>query len=247
MAQTATIAAVVLSGFLTQTALAFSSGDLSFARSFNQSFTVTNSAIRVSATFTNSGTNALRGFFYSEQVPSGISIETVSVILGGETITNFTFESGQVGDVYAGCTPQRWVLESPTNFAEANPILPQATLQITYAISSSVPGSFSFQQFAWAGYAPGVTNVSFGCAEDADSQTVSFLTTTNSPILFGQYSTNGFLLRLQGAPEVSYVIEACSNLFVWVPLVTNASSFTFTDTNAADLAIRFYRGKVLVP
>lgn len=247
MTRTATITPVIFLGFLAQTALGFSSDNCALARSFNQTYTLTNTPILVTATFTNVGTNSLRGFFYSEQAPAGISLEPVSVILNGQIITNYIFESGQLGDVYAGCTPQRWVLESPINFIEANPIPPQATLQITYAISAAVPGSFCFQQFAWASYVPGVTNASFGYAEDADSQTVSFLTTSNPPVLLGQYSTNGFLLLLQGVPETNYIIEASSNLLTWVPLVTNASSFAFTDTNALNLAIRFYRGKMLVP
>ena len=247
MTRTATIVAVVLSGFLARTGLAFSSDNCSLTRSFAQAFTLTNLPIVVTATFTNGGTNTLRGFFYSEQVPPGISLQTVSVILGGETVTNFTFESGLLGDVYAGFIPQRWVLESPTNFAEANPIPPGATLQIIYAISSAVPGSFSFQQFSWAGYDQGVTNASFGYSEDSDMQTVSFVTAIQAPVLSGQYSTNGFIISLQGVPGTSYVIESSSDLLAWVPLVTNTSSFSFTDTNAEVVATQFYRGRVLLP
>jgi len=199
----------------------------------------------VTATFTNGGSNALRGLFYSEQVPSGITLDPVSVILNGQTITNYTFESGQLGDVYAGRTPQRWRLETPTNFTEANPIPPQATVQIAYTISSAIPGSFSFQQFSWASYAPAGTNASFGCSEDADSQTVSFLTTTNPLVLFGQYSTNGFVLWLQGAPAASCVVETSPNFLAWVPLVTNVVPFSFLDTNASSRPACFYRGRLI--
>jgi hypothetical protein len=42
------------------------------------------------------------------------------------------------------------------------------------------------------------------------------------------------------APTYNYSIEASSNLFDWVSLVTNALPFTFTDTNRFDY--QFCRG-----
>jgi uncharacterized repeat protein (TIGR01451 family) len=235
-----------LAGLLAPAAFGFSSDNSSLARSFNKTMALTNSPILVTAAFTNGGTNALRGFFYSEQLPSGLAVSTVSVTLNGQGITNFVLECGQDGDVYAGCTPWRWRLETATNFTEAHPVPAQGAVQISYTISSPTQGSFFCQQFAWVGWWPAGTNASFGCSESANQQTVSFLTTTNRPTLSAQYGTNGCLIRLQGDPGASYVLDASSDLLTWVPLTTNVSSFSFTDTNTAGLATRFYRGRSIV-
>jgi hypothetical protein len=36
-------------------------------------------------------------------------------------------------------------------------------------------------------------------------------------------------------------VEGSANLTAWQPLQTNSSPFTFTDTNASDYPLRFYR------
>jgi hypothetical protein len=51
----------------------------------------------------------------------------------------------------------------------------------------------------------------------------------------GLCTTSGFMLGLKGVPDYNFVIEASANLFNWVPLVTNASPFQFTDTRAFPL------------
>jgi hypothetical protein len=179
--------------------------------------------------FTNGGTAASRGFYYAEQVPSGLAVSTLSLMVNGNAVTNYLLESGQDGDVYPGCTPYRWVLEQPTNFTQANPIPPQVPVQIVYAITSSVSNIFNLQQFSWVGFDPTMTNVSFGYSETADQQSVIFTATAAGVSVSGQSSTNGFRLGLSGVVGTNYVIEASTNLFNWVPLVTNASPFQFTD------------------
>jgi hypothetical protein len=233
-----------LAGLLTQAAFGFSSDNSSLARSFDKTLVLTNSPILVTATFTNGGTNALRGFFYSEQLPSGLAVSTVSVMLNGQSVTNFVLESGQDGDDYAGCTPWRWRLETPTNFTEAHPVPAQAALQINYTLCSSTQGSFACQQFAWAGYGPAGTNASFGCSEAADQMIICFVTTTNRPALSAQRSTNGSLVKLQGDPGVKYVLEASPDLLAWLPLTTNLCCFSFVDTNSSGSFSRWYRGRL---
>ena len=153
-------------------ARAFSSDNSSFARSFSQGLILTNAPVVVTVTFTNLETNTLRGFFFSDEVPTGTTVSTLSVALNGRNIRNYTLESGLDGDVYAGYTPWRWILERPAGFAESNPIPPQAGVRIVYAVASSVPGSFSFPQFFWTGQSPPNTNAAFGYSEAADQQTV---------------------------------------------------------------------------
>lgn len=228
-------------GLLSSAAFAFSVDGSYVTRAFNQQVAFTSSSIQVSAIFTNLSTNLLRGFSYLEQIPSSLSVTTLSVSVGGRSVTNFTFESGQDGDVYAGCTPRRWVLETPSNFAEANPLPPQAGVQIVYSLACSAAGTFPLENFSWAGGSPGATNAAFGYSESSDLRVVKFIATTNSPLLSGGRSTNGFALWIDGLPGSIYLVTASTNLVNWVPLATNLSPFAFIDINTTAFPYRFYR------
>jgi uncharacterized repeat protein (TIGR01451 family) len=217
--------------FSLSVAFGFQSNNSSLTRSFNKTVALVNTQIVVTVNFTNGGTVASRGFYYADQVPSGLAVSTLSLTLNGRTVTNYLFESGQDGDVYPGCTPYRWVLEQPTNFTEANPIPAQAPVQIVYAITSSVSNVFNLQQFSWVGFEATATNAAFGYSETADQQSVIFTTSAGGVSISGQYSTKGYVLLLNGAPGTNYVIEASTNLLSWFPLVTNASPFQFTDAD----------------
>ncbi|MGA3162891.1 MAG: hypothetical protein ABSD77_01625 [Verrucomicrobiota bacterium] len=239
------ILAVCLPGFVVSTGLGFQSSNSSLQRTFASSLTLTNWPIVVTATFTNADGTVLNGFFYSDQVPSALSVRTLSLTLNGMAVTNYTFESGQDGDVYPGCTPCRWILEEPPNFSETNPVPSQASVQIVYAVNSSSPGSFALQQFGWAAYEPGLTNAIFGYSEPADQQLLQFVTPSYQLSLAGQYATNSFTLQLVGVPGYYYALERSTNLTDWVALTTNVSPFVFTDTNAAGLPQCFYRSRWL--
>jgi len=181
MKSKAFIRAVCLAGFLVAASRGFSSGSSSLQRTFASSVTLTNWPVVVTATFTNGEGTVLDGLFYSDQVPSALLVTTLSLTLNGIAVTNYTFESGQDGDVYSGYTPCRWILESPTNFPETNPVPSQATVQIVYAVNSLTPGSFAFQQFTWVAYEPGLTNAIFGYSGSADQQVLQFVTTSYRP------------------------------------------------------------------
>jgi hypothetical protein len=240
-----TVLMVCVSGLALPAAFAFSSDNSTLARGFNKTVALTNTPVTVTVTFTNSGTNSLRGFYYTDQTPSGFAVTTLGLKVNGQNVTNFAFETGQDGDVYAGYTPCRWLLERPPNFTEANPVPPQADLQIVYSISSPLRGTFTLKDLSRAGYSPASTNASYGYSENSNQQSVSFLTTTNPASVAGQLSTNGFMLALEGEPTLNYVIETSNNLSDWNPLVTNTSPFNFTDTNAARFSLRFFRGRLL--
>jgi len=223
-------------------AFGFQSDGASLTRSFSRTAALTNSQIVVTVNFTNDPTGVCHGFFYSDQLPSGLTVSTLSVTVNGKAVTNYLFESELNGDVYPGCTPYRWILEQPTNFAEANALPPRKAAQIVYAITSSVSNSFNLQQFDSAGFDAAATDSSFGYSETSDQQIVLF-TTAGGISLSGQSSTNGFILFLNGLPGTNYVIDASTNFSAWLPLVTNASPFQFTDTNQAGIRYRFYRGR----
>jgi hypothetical protein len=199
----------------------------------------------VSAGFTNTEAASLRGFYYADQVPSGLAVATLGVVLNGQSVTNYTVEVGQDGDVYAGCAPYRWVLELPTDFARANPIPPGAGLQIVYSVSSAVPGVFNLQQFGWVGFNTLATNAAFGYSESADQMAVSFLAVAPPCVVAGRAVTNGFLLQVDSSPGCGYAVEVSTNLLGWVALATNTAPFVFTDTNAAGCPARFYRARWL--
>jgi len=245
MKSKAFIWAVCLAGFLLPASRVFPSGSSSLQRTFACSVTLTNWPVVVTATFTNGEGTVLDGLLYSDQVPSALSVATLSLTLNGRAVTNYTFESGQDGDVYAGCTPCRWILESPPNFPETNPVPSQARVQIVYAVNALSPGSFAFQQFSWVAYEPGLTNAIFGHSEPADQQLLQFVTRSYRPFLAGQYATNGFTLQIAGVPGYNYALERSTNLTGWVALATNVSPFVFTDTNTAGFPQCFYRTRWL--
>ena len=224
-------------------AFAFSSDGSSLARTCEAPVAITNSAIVVTATFTNSSPDPLRGFLYTEQLPTAIILSNGSITLNGQSITNAILESGLDGEVYSGFTPWRWRLETPTNFAEAHPVPSGAVVQIKYALTSPTLGSFLCPEYAWLGRRAGSTNVMFGCSELTNQLTVYFVSNTNRPAVSAQYSSNGSLLLLVGAPGVSYVLESSQDLATWLPLTTNVCCFTFLDTNSIHLPSRWYRGR----
>ena len=226
--------------------VAFSSDNSSLTRVFDQTVVITNSPILVTATFSNGASNALRGCFYSDQLPSGLAVSNLSVTLNGQNLTNFTVEAGRNGDVYAGLTPRRWRLETPTNFTEARPLAAGAAFEIKYTITSPAEGSFSCPQFAWVGYWPAGTNASFGCSEPADQRTVYFVTTTKRAAVSAEVSSTGSVIHLLGEPGVTYVLESSPDLVAWLPVATNVCCFSFADTNSPHSPSRWYRGRLFM-
>jgi hypothetical protein len=224
-------------------ALAFQSNSSFLARSFNRTAAYTNSQIIVTVNYTNGRAGTARGFFYSDQIPSSLVVTTLSVTVSGRTVTNYLFEAGQDGDVFAGCTPYRWVLEQPTNFTEANPISPRAPVHIVYAITASAANTFDLQQFSWVGLDTTMNTNFFGYSETNDQQTVMFVSMASGVSVSVGTATNGVLISLNGPLGTNYVLQASTNLQSWVPLVTNAAPFQYTDTNRMACRRRFYRAK----
>ena len=77
------LGAVVLS---LPAAFGFQSDKSLLARSFNKTVALTNSQIVVTVNFTNGGTAASRGFYYADQVPSGLTVSTLSLMLNGNAV-----------------------------------------------------------------------------------------------------------------------------------------------------------------
>lgn len=220
----------------------------SLVRSLNRTVALTNSPVVVTANFTNGGTNPMRGFYYSDQLPSGSEVTTVSVKLNGRAITNYTFESGLSGDVYAGRTPYRWILERPKNFTESNPIPPQATAQIIYSIRSATVGTLTLQPSAWIGFDLTTTNACFGFDSATPPPSVSFVTMLATAPL-SLIITNGRVnLMFTTELNVTYLVEYKDDLRAlnWMTLTNVVGSGTTMLVQDAALpsANRFYRTRL---
>jgi len=217
--------------------------DSTLARSFDAGIVVpAGSPVLVTVRFTNGEATVLRGFFCTEQLPSTLAITPLTVSVSGQAVTNYLLEAGQDGDVSSGCTPYRWVLEQPTNFAAANPLPPGGNLQIQYQISSVDGGSFALNGMTWAAFDPVATNAFFGYTDDANAPTLQFVSSVGPATVFLSAVTNGAAVNLVGAAGCQYRIDFSTNLWDWSPLATGISPFVFIDTNGAPGGGRFYRG-----
>jgi hypothetical protein len=223
-------------------ALGFSSNGSSLGRNFNRSVACTNSAIVVTVTFTNTEAVPLRGFCYAEQLPSALSVATLGVALNGQPVTNCIFETGQEGDVYAGRTPYRWVLEQPPDFSQTNPVPAGGCVQVMYSVSSAVATAAGLDQFMWFGFPQASTNAAFGASDNTDYQGLNFVSNAPPASLSAYPVANGCRLQIDSLAGCSYAVQASTNLSDWDLLVTNTAPFTFADTNSAAFPIRFYRG-----
>ena len=166
-------------------AFGFSTHNAAISRTFDKVETVIGEYITVTVSFTNEEAYDLRGFYYTEQIPDGLPVNTVSVRIDGSAISNCVAEYGSSGSVYSGSIPYWWVIETPTDFAENNPIPQNSTVDIVYSITSSQAGDFNFDEFNWVGYyqtAPQVERAAFGHSEDTDKQTITFTTNPVTPV-----------------------------------------------------------------
>jgi len=155
----------------------YSTHDTTISRPFDKAEAGVNDPITITVTFTNLEANALRGFYYADQIPEGLSINPVSVRIGGNDASSYIVESGSSGDVYAGYIPYRWVLEAPTAFEEDNPVPQDSTVEIVYSVSSSQAGTFHLDEFHWVGYYQNASEgerAAFGHSEETDKKTITF-------------------------------------------------------------------------
>jgi hypothetical protein len=148
------------------------------SRTFSRDVAWTNSPIVITATLTNSEAASLRGFCFTEQLPAGLAVTPVSVLLNGVALTNCTFATGLTGDVYPGCTPWRCILEIPPLFSAANSVPSQGAVQITYRISSASAGLFRLRQFTWSASLTDHPTPAFGSSKLRDEHTVCFVPST---------------------------------------------------------------------
>lgn len=223
--------------------LGFSSEDsVAVSRTFDKLETSPGSQVTVTLSFTHSRGFDLRGFYYTDQVPSQLFVDTIDVRINGASISNYTFESGSAGDVYTNCIPYRWILETPPFFEENSPIPSNSSVEIVYSLSSSQEGVFNLDEFNWVGFypeAPESGRSAFGHSDGVDRAILIF----TNPVLPGDIDNNRevaladailalqAMIRLQpatkihkeadvngdkkiGLQELVYILEICSGVRV---------------------------------
>jgi hypothetical protein len=212
-------------------------------RTVEQTAAPVGSNITVTVTFTNANEGEVRGYFYSEQLPSAVDVVSSVVQISGRSVTNYLFERGLVDDVYAGYVPVRWAVEEPTNFLAGNSLPPGSSFKLTYSLSCSTTGLFKFGDEGYAGYIP-TNGYSFGATVDSNPPAFAFLSREQGGSLVWQKSSNEVIVCVNGEPGMPYVLDASGDLRSWDILKTNLSPFTWVDrTPSPDR--RFYRGRAL--
>jgi PKD repeat protein len=115
-------------------------------------------AIMVTVVVTNNEDVALRGFYYSDQVPNGWTVDTAGVSVNGSPVADYVYSQGYADEVYIGFTPHRWALEMPQGDGVFSPThsIPASgsTAQIVYTmiVSGGTGSDYSLGHDAWAGW-----------------------------------------------------------------------------------------------
>ncbi len=106
--------------------------------------------ITVAVTLSNSESAAVRAFYYTDHVPQGLDVATVSVTVDGTAATGYLYEVGYADEVFPGAVPHRWILETPPDLTESLPVT--STCTIVYTLTSSTEGSYALPGYTWVGY-----------------------------------------------------------------------------------------------
>jgi fibronectin type 3 domain-containing protein len=114
-----------------------------------------------------------------------------------------------------------------------------------YAIISSPTGTNYTDTGLASGttyfYVVSATNALFESSDSSQASATPFAPPVTLAI--GPFTNGQFTLQFSGVDGSNYVVLTSTNLFDWTPIYTNQQSggiFSFTDTNATDMA-RFYR------
>ncbi len=156
-------------------AFGFSTHNVVVSREFDAVTTRVDEPVHVTLTLANMESHRLRGFYYAEHIPPGLTVETGSVRIDGDEILDYLFESGAVGSVYPESRVVRWVFETPTHYAQSHPVPPAATVEIAYALRAGAEGEFRLDEFHWVGYfedAQEGEKAAFGFSDSEDQEVV---------------------------------------------------------------------------
>jgi hypothetical protein len=115
-------------------------------------------SITVTIDITNNEDVALRGLYYSDQVPNGWAVSTIDVSVDGAPIADYAYREGDADEVDTGFTPSRWALELPQGaglFSPTHPIPASGgTARIVYTmlVSPGTGDDYAIEHDGWAGW-----------------------------------------------------------------------------------------------
>lgn len=114
--------------------------------------------ITITVGITNNETDDLHGFYFSDQVPNGWTVDTSSFSVDGVPVSDSIFAQGAQDEIVAGFTPSRWALEVPQGddvFSPTHPISADGgTAQIVYTmiLNGGVGSDYHLDHHGWAGW-----------------------------------------------------------------------------------------------
>ena len=156
-------------------------------------------------------------FFRTYTVPAAATVVALP-----ETNRQFNF-------TVTGTPGLEYVVEASTNLIDWSPVLTKAS-PFTFVDSdmAKYPQRFFRTKAADSNF-PAVT---------ANATVVPAVAATLSTATL---SGGNFGINISGTPGAKYVVQASTNLMDWISVQTNASPFTFVDTNTARFSRRFFR------
>lgn len=100
----------------------------------------------------------IKGLYFADSIPDALSIESESfeVTINGTVVLNITEEIGTTGEIYPSAVPYRFILESPSDFIENNPLNGGDELLLAYRVTPPMTintiTQYTLPGFSWAGY-----------------------------------------------------------------------------------------------
>ena len=74
----------------------FTTDNVTVTRSTDKDVTAPGTSVTVTVNVTNLEPDSLRGFYYAEEIPEGLEVNTVSLKVNGSSISDYLLESGGV-------------------------------------------------------------------------------------------------------------------------------------------------------
>ncbi len=160
-----------------------SSLNLSYQREFDPSnLTIElGSPLRVTVSLVNNESTTYRGVYFTEQIHNNFSVQTIGVKINGIDVLNYQTSTGSVGDVYNNHIPYYWLLETPPNYPENNPIQSGDSLTIIYQLIGTQSGSYNFNKDGILGIDGSGTDNSFFALDDESMIIIVTDNSTNDP------------------------------------------------------------------
>lgn len=128
-------------------------GKISTVKTYKADDLKAGKATAVAFVLNNGNSLALNGFFYSEHMPSTVTLKKGSVLVNGKAAKGVVFEQSAAGVVYPGMITYTWVLEEPANYGTKNSIAAQTgKVEIKYSLSYKGTSKASvWEGHSWAG------------------------------------------------------------------------------------------------